>query len=135
MSKSAIYTVNNSVQTLNDGEVINLGSTMRRFGCNCQLSGNAIRVAGAGYYKINASITIAPAAAATITITALKDGVAIPGAIASVTTTGSGDYASLPIDCIIRENCACCDDASNISFIVSGGATNVTNVAVVIEKI
>ena len=136
MSKSAIYTVNSSVQSTTDGSVLNLGSVVRRFGCNCQLSGNAIRVAGAGYYELNASIVVAPTAAATtITVTALKDGVAIPGALAKIAVTTAANPVTLPIVAMIRENCACCDDASNISFVITGGAATVSNVAVTVEKL
>ena len=135
MSKSAIYTVNTSIQNLVDGSVLNLGSVIRRFGCNCQLSGNAIRVAGAGYYKLNASIIISPAAAnTTITVTAFKDGAVIPGAQAQAAVATAASPVTLPIEAIIRENCACCDDSSNINFVVTGGEATVSNIAVTVEK-
>lgn len=136
MSRSALYTVNSSTQALTDGSLLNLGSIIRRFGCNCNLSGNAIRIQGEGYYTVDASIIIAPTAAATtLTLTLLKDGVAVPGGIARTAVTTAGNPVTVPIAAMIKENCACCDDASNLTIALTGGAATVTNVAVVTEKI
>lgn len=136
MSKSMLYTVNSATQTLADGSVINLGTIIRRFGCNCNLSGNAIKIQGPGYYKLIADVTIAPTAAdTTITITAYKDGIVIPGASAKVAVTTAANPISIPIAAVLKENCACCDDASNITFIVSGGASSVTNIVTITEKL
>lgn len=136
MSKSMLYTVNTSTQNLVDGSEISLGNTIRRFGCNCNLSNNAIKIQGMGYYTILANITIAPTVAETvITITAYKDGVAIPGATAQVIAAAAGDVNTVPIAMVLRENCACCDNTSTITFSISGGAAAVTNIVTISEKL
>ena len=58
MSKSLIQVANQSPQTVALNGIITLGSTQRRFGCNCRLSGNGIEVDGAGYYTVDASATV-----------------------------------------------------------------------------
>lgn len=135
MSKSAIYTANTSAQELAVNGIINPGTVVRRFGCNCALSGDAIRIQGSGYYDIDASFTIEPTAAGTVTVTAFKDGVAIQGVTASAATSTAGNPVNLSLVGLTRENCNCCDDASNITFVLSGSAATVTNSAIVIEKI
>lgn len=135
MSKSAIYTVNSAIQTVPVDGQISLGSIIRRFGSNLNLNGNAITVAGAGYYDLKVSATVAPTAAGNVTITAYKDGVAIPGATASATVAGAGDFVNLSISSLIREACPCCESLSSITLVLSESASNVTNVAVVVEKI
>ena len=50
MSKSLIQTVNQSSQVVAANSIIDLGSVIRRFGCNLRLNGNAVEVDGAGYY-------------------------------------------------------------------------------------
>ena len=134
MSRSAIYTVNNTNQTLTANATVGLGVVTRRFGENLRLEGNAIRECGTGYYKYCISITTAPIAEGEITVTAYKDGVAIPGATASGTAAAAGDFVNLSLVFITRENCACCDDISNIT-VVTSEATNITNVALAGEKL
>ena len=135
MSKSAIYTVNESAQNVAVNGVINLGTIIRRFGPNLNLGGNAIMISGAGYYDIDASITAAPTAAGNVTITAYKDNVAIPGATATQSTTAANNPVNLSISALVREACACCDGLSNITFVLTGTAASVTNISVVVEKI
>lgn len=135
MSRSAIYTTNQSVQAVALNGVINPGTVIRRFGCNLQLSGNAIREEGEGYYEYNVSITAAPTAIGTVTVTAYKDGVAIPGAIASEAVSTANNPANLALDFILKEPCACCDGGSNITFVLTGTASNVNNIAIVAEKL
>lgn len=135
MSRSALYTANTSNQLVDVNNTINLGSIIRRYGCNLDLSGSAIRVAGEGYYDFTVNVTAAPVAEGEVTISLFKNNVAIPGAIASATAAAAGDLVNLSISCLIRENCAICDGPSNITLVLSGGQSNVTNVAVVGKKI
>lgn len=135
MSKSAIYTTNQSVQSVAINGIIAPGTVIRRFGCNFNLSGNAIRIAGEGYYEFNTSITLAPTTEGEVTVTAYKDGVAIPGAIASETAAAAGDLVNLSLDFILREGCPCCDSGSNITFVLTGTAASVTNIAITGDKL
>ena len=135
MSKSAIYTVNPATQEVAVDGVINLGSIIRRYGPNLNLNGVGILISGMGYYDLDASITLVPIAEGEVTVTAYKDGVAIPGAVATETAGAAGDYVNLSINSLIREACPCCDGLSSVTFVLSGGAASVTNMAVVIEKI
>ena len=133
MSKSLIQTANPSSQTVAVNGIINPGSVIRRFGCNCRLSGNGIEVEGEGYYKIDASITLAPTAAGNATVVMYKDGSPVTGARATESVTTAGNSVSLPIIATIRKGCNC-DGASNITFVLTEGASTVTNIAVRIEK-
>ena len=134
MSKSLIYTANTSVQDVALNGIINPGTVVRRFGPNLSLSGNAIQIAGAGYYDIDTSFTVEPTAAGTVTITAYLDNVAIPGATASETAVAENDPINLSITAVIREACQCCEGLSNLTFVLTGTAAAVTNSAIVVEK-
>lgn len=135
MSKSIIYTANTSSQNVALNGIIDPGTVIRRFGPNLGLSGNAIQIDGAGYYNIQASFTMAPTAAGNVTITAYKDGVAIPGAIATEATGTANDPINLSISSVVREFCTCCDGLSNLTFVLTGTAAAVTNAAIVVEKL
>ena len=133
--KSALYAVNQTTQSVAVDGAINPGSIIRRFGCNIGLGGNGVVIDGSGYYSINSSFTVLPTAVGTVTITAYKDDVAIPGATASETVPALATSVNLSIDALVRENCPCCDSTSNITFVVTGVPANITNSAIVIEKL
>lgn len=135
MAKSALYTVNQSAQNVAVNGVINLGTIARRFGQNLNLNGDGITVAGAGYYEVNASITVAPTAAGNVTVTMYKDGVPVQGASASETAAAANDLVNLSITSIVRENCPCCESISNLTFVLTGTAAAVSNIATTTEKL
>ena len=133
MSKSAIYTVNQSSQSVEPTGVVNLGSIVRRYGCNLNLSGNSILVDGVGYYSIDCNVVATIPTAGTLTATLFKNGVAIPGATASADTAADGDVVTLPISIMIRESCSC-NDASSITCVLTGVASTVSNISMRVVK-
>lgn len=135
MSKSAIYVANTSAQDVLVDGIINLGTVIRRFGPNLNLAGNAIQVAGAGYYEINASITAAPTAAGDVTVTVYKDGTPLQGATATGTAAAADDFVNLSISYIVREFCSCCDGLTNLTFVLTGVDSSITNIAITVEKL
>ena len=89
--KSALYAAMQTPTAVAVGGVIPLGGLIRRYGCDIALNGNAINLAGTGYYDVDASITATLTAAGAVTATLYKDGVAVPGA--SATETGAASVA------------------------------------------
>lgn len=132
MSKSAIYTANTSAQTVAVNDIIPVGTTSRRFGCNIRQDGNTITLTGPGYYLVNASATVAPTAAGTVSVTGQKDGVAVIGATAADTTTAAAESANLSLGFIVR-NVSC--GSSILSFVLGGAESTVTNLAVTVTKL
>lgn len=135
MSKSALYAANTSNQTVQVDGIISPGTIIRRFGPNIGLVGNAIQIAGAGYYSFDTSITVAPTAEGEVTVTIYKDGVPVQGATATETAAAAGDSVNLSISAIVREFCSCCDGLSNFTFVLTGTESTVTNIATAVEKL
>lgn len=133
MSKSLIQTVNQSNQTVAANSIIDLGSVIRRFGCNLRLNGNAIEVDGAGYYTIDCNITIAPTAAGTVQVAIFKNGVQLTGATATGSVSTAGNPITLPIQTTIREGCAC-EGGTSLTVVLISGAGTVSNIALRVEK-
>ena len=133
MSKSLIQTVNQSTQSVANNSIIELGSVIRRFGCNCRLNGNAIEVSGEGYYKVDANITLAPTAAGNVTVALYRNGVPLTGATATGSVSTAGNPVTLPIQTTIREGC-CCDGGTALTLVLVSGASTVSNVAMRVEK-
>ena len=140
MSRSAIYVANPSDQTVAVNNFVNLGSIQRRFGCDLDLSGYEIRVKNAGYYDVDASISVTSATAGTIVMTLYKDNVPVPGATASATIDDANTFVNLSIAALIREGCRCCDGDSSLSIMFTTPTTALTsitvdNIGVVAERV
>ena len=135
MSKSAIYTANTFEQNVLEDGIINLGTIIRRYGPNINLSGNAIQIGGVGYYDVDANFTVAPTAIGDFTITMYKNGDPVPGASATTYSGTSDTAANVSITSLVREFCNCCEGLSNLTFILSGSAATISNVAIVVEKL
>ena len=126
MSRSMLYTVNDTAQDVAENGTINLGTVVRRFGCNLAMSGNAILAEGNGYYDVDASITLTAPEAGTLTVSLRNNGVDVPGATATVDVTANGTFA-IPIVGVIR---SCCCETPSLAFVLTGAAATVENIAV-----
>lgn len=133
MARCAIYTTNTSAQALTAGSIIPVGSTTRRFGKSVRQDGNTITLLGEGYYHVNASATLIPSAAGTVTVTGQKDGVAVVGATASATVAAVSTATNLNLDFIVRNICGC--SSSILSFVLTGADATLSNLAVTVEKL
>lgn len=135
--KSALYAAMQTPSAVAVGGVIPLGSLIRRYGCDVSLNGNAVNITGgtqsAGYYDVDASLTVAPAAAGTVTVTLFKDGVAVPGATASATAAAADDALDLNITALVRQ--VCCAAGSALTLVLTGAAASVENVALRVQRI
>lgn len=130
--KSALYTAMQTPTAAAVDGVIPLGSLIRRYGCDITLNGNAVNIVGKGYYDVDASITVAPTAAGTVTATLYKDGVAVPGATASGTAAANGTV-NLSIPALVRQ--VCCAAGSALTLVLTGVAATVNNVALRVQRV
>lgn len=130
--KSALYAAMQTPTAVAVDGVIPLGSLIRRYGCDVALNGNAVNITGAGYYDVDASVTVSPAAAGTVTITLYKDGVAVPGATASETAAANGTV-DLSIPALVRQ--VCCAAGSALTLVLTGAAATVNNVALRVQRV
>lgn len=131
MAKSAIYTLNTNAQALAVGSVIDLGSVIRRFGQNVTLENNTIRVAGSGYYKIDAVVVATATNAGTFNVSLVKDDTVIATASETV---AAGAVVTFPLQALIREYGCCCNNTSNLNFVLTGTAETVSSISVIVEK-
>lgn len=131
--KSAIYTTNTGAVDVAVNGVIPLGTVIRRFGCNANLSGNGIILTDTGYYDINASFTFTATAAGDITVTMFRDGVAVPGATATETAAAAAAKVNLSFPAIVRQQC--CKNSSTLTFVLTGTAATLNSNPIVVKKL
>lgn len=140
--KSAIYTASTSPTTITmttaqPSATLPLGTIIRHFGCNVQLSGNGILLDGQGYYDVDASATVTPVTAGDYTLTLYRDGVAVPGATQTITAAAAAAI-SFNIPALVRLQC--CGSSATLTLALTTTAAlpaevTVNNVGVVVEKI
>lgn len=130
--KSAIYSAMQTPTGVAVDGVIPLGSLIRRYGCDLELNGNAVNIINTGYFDVDASVTLAPIADGTVTVTLYKDGVAVPGATASAGVSAGVD-ANLNFPALVRQ--VCCAAGSALTLVLTGAAASVDNVALRVQRI
>lgn len=133
MSKSGIYAVNTTLATaIADGATYAPNTIVRRYGQNIQMAGNGITLSGAGYYDVDAAVTVTATAVGNITARLLQDGNPVVGASSTATATAIGDEVVLPLAALVRLNCNCQDSVLTIQ--VSDQATTSYNLAIKVVK-
>lgn len=131
MSKSLLYGVNRTLQTVVVGDRVNFGNIVRRYGCNINMTGGEVYISGEGYYNLDASVTVEAGAAGIVTVTLLRDGSIIPGAVVSQ-TVAVGDTVTLTVPpSVIREKC--CGE-STITAVISGVTGTISNATIRVVK-
>ena len=132
MSRSLIQVTNQSTQAVTANSIISLGSTQRRYGCNCRLSGNGIEIEGEGYYTVDADVSVAPTATGSVTVALYNNGTQVQGAIAYGSVSTAGNPTTLSINATLRQGC--CSSADNLTLVLLEGAGNVQNVSMRVVK-
>lgn len=135
--KSGIYVVNTTTGTsISDGGTYVPQTIIRRYGKYCQLGGNGVSIGnctgGAGYYDIEANVSVTATAVGSVTATLYKDGAPVQGAVSLATASAIGDIVTLPINALVRLNCDC--DTANLTIVISGQAVTSQNLAFVVTK-
>lgn len=130
--KSAIYAAMQTPTGVAVGGVIPLGSLIRRYGRDLEFNGNAVNLTGAGYYDVDASISVAPIAAGTVTVSLYQNGVAVPGASASA-ALAEGTVSDLNVTALVRQ--VCCAAGSALTLVLTGAASTVSNVALRVQRV
>lgn len=131
--KSGIYTANTTQGTaVANGGILPLGNIIRRYGQHINLGGNGITLAGGGYYDVDATVTVTAAAAGPVSVALYLNGVAVPGAVATVTAAADG-IVTLPVSALVRLNG--CNAEGTLTLVVGGQAVTTYNTAMVVEKI
>lgn len=144
MSAGFMYSANTAPQTIDVGRTINVGNNIRRCGCvkdsatpYASANGLTTTLSSCGkcptYFDISATVVITPTAAGSVTVTALQDGVEIPGATASATVAAAATTVTLPLAFGVRLNTGV--TSSNITYVLTGAAGTVTNVSQKIMKV
>ena len=107
-------------------------------GCTATRNGQTFQLNRPGYYYVTFNADgAATTAVGDIVVVLQNNGVAVPGAIATFTTTVADDATNLAFSTIIRVPPSCCavDNTANLTLVNTGVATTFTNVNINITKL
>lgn len=107
-------------------------------GCTVTRNGPTFQLNKPGYYYVTFNADgAATAAVGDIVVVLQNNGVAVPGAIATFTTTVADDAINLGFSTIIRVPPSCCavDNTANLTLVNTGIAATYTNVNINITKL
>lgn len=126
MSKSALYAINSTQQTLTGGGSVDLGNPVHGFGQTCcqksiDVSGNNLTLRDGGMYGIVISATVTASAPTTVTLQSFQDGVAF-GVPQAVTIAAANDVAPITLNLGPR---VACNGSSIITLVATTTAGNV----------
>jgi hypothetical protein len=107
-------------------------------GCTATRNGQTFQLNKPGYYYVTFNADgAATTAVGDIVVVLQNNGVAVPGAIATFTTTVADDATNLAFSTIVRVPPSCCavDNTANLTLVNTGVATTYTNVNINITKL
>lgn len=107
-------------------------------GCTATRNGQTFQLNKPGYYYVTFNADgAATTAVGDIVVVLQNNGVAVPGAIATFTTTVADDATNLAFSTIIRVSPSCCavDNTANLTLVNTGVAATYTNVNINITKL
>ena len=107
-------------------------------GCTATRNGQTFQLNKPGYYYVTFNADgAATTAVGDIVVVLQNNGVAVPGAIATFTTTVADDATNLTFSTIIKVPPSCCavDNTANLTLVNTGVAATYTNVNINITKL
>ena len=107
-------------------------------GCTATRNGQTFQLNKPGYYYVTFNADgAATTAVGDIVVVLQNNGVTIPGAIATFTTTVADDATNLAFSTIIRVPPSCCavDNTANLTLVNTGVAATFTNANINITKL
>lgn len=107
-------------------------------GCTATRNGQTFQLNKPGYYYVTFNADgAATTAVGDIVVVLQNNGVTVPGAIATFTTTVADDATNLAFSTIIRVPPSCCavDNTANLTLVNTGVAATFTNVNINITKL
>lgn len=107
-------------------------------GCTATRNGQTFQLNKPGYYYVTFNADgAATTAVGDIVVVLQNNGVAVPGAIATFTTTVVDDATNLAFSTIIRVPPSCCavNNTANLTLVNTGVAATYTNVNINITKL
>ena len=133
-----ISSYNNTTQEVAINGLLTFTTDRILTGCTATRNGQTFQLNKPGYYYVTFNADgAATTAVGDIVVVLQNNGIAVPGAIATFTTTVVDDATNLAFSTIIRVPPSCCavDNTANLTLVNTGVAATYTNVNINITKL
>ena len=133
-----ISSYNTTTQAVLADGLVNFSTDRILTGCTVTRNGNTFQLNKPGFYYVTFNaIAAATTTVGELTVELYSNGVAVPGAEASVTTTVAGDNSNYAFAAIIRVPPSCCmvDNTVKLTVVNTGVAATYTNASINITKL
>ncbi len=133
-----ISSYNNTTQEVAINGLLTFTTDRILTGCTATRNGQTFQLNKPGYYYVTFNADgAATTAVGDIVVVLQNNGIAVPGAIATFTTTVADDATNLAFSTIIRVPPSCCavDNTANLTLVNTGVAATFTNVNINITKL
>jgi hypothetical protein len=133
-----ISSYNNTTQEVAINGLLTFTTDRILTGCTATRNGQTFQLNKPGYYYVTFNADgAATTAVGDIVVVLQNNGIAVPGAVATFTTTVADDATNLAFSTIIRVPPSCCavDNTANLTLVNTGVATTYTNVNINITKL
>jgi hypothetical protein len=133
-----ISSYNTTTQAVATGDLLTFTTDRILTGCTATRNGQTFQLNKPGYYYVTFNaIAAATTTVGELTVELQNNGVVVPGAVSTYTTTTAGDNASYAFSTIIRVPPSCCvvDNTARLTLVNSGVDATYTNVNINITKL
>ena len=133
-----ISSYNITTQTVLTDEVINFTTDRILTGCTATRNGATFQLNKPGYYYVTFNaVAAATETVGELTLTLYNNGVAVPGAKASKTTTTAAQNDAYAFSTIIKVPPSCCavNNTGNLTIVNTGVDATITNANINITKL
>ena len=133
-----ISSYNTTSQAIATNGLLNFTTDRILTGCTATRDGQTFQLNKPGYYYVTFNaVAAATTTVGELTVELYNNGVAVPGAEASYTTTTAGDNANYAFSTIIRVPPSCCvvNNTARLTVVNTGVDATYTNVNINITKL
>ena len=133
-----ISSYNTTTQAVLTDDLVNFSTDRILTGCTVTRNGNTFQLNKPGYYYVTFNaVASATTTLGDLTIALYNNGVAVPGAQATTTTTVAGNNADYAFSTIIRVYPSCCmvDNTARLTLVNTGVDATYENVNINITKL
>ena len=133
-----ISSYNTTTQAVATGDLLTFTTDRILTGCTATRNGQTFQLNKPGYYYVTFNaIAAATTTVGELTVELQNNGVVVPGAVSTYTTTTAGDNATYAFSTIIRVPPSCCvvDNTARLTLVNSGVDATYTNANINITKL
>ena len=133
-----ISSYNTTTQAVATGDLLTFTTDRILTGCTATRNGQTFQLNKPGYYYVTFNaIAAATTTVGELTVELQNNGVVVPGAVSTYTTTTAGDNANYAFSTIIRVPPSCCavDNTARLAIVNTGVDATYANVNINITKL